>query len=70
MDLEKLMDLWLGQVVVLRLGQSVVLWLGKAMIFFCYVMPCLRLGQAVVLWLSWDGSFVVGSSDGLCYVLA
>ena len=28
------MDLWLGQVVVLRLGQSVVLWLGKAMIFF------------------------------------
>ena len=28
------MDLWLGQVVVLRLGQSVVLWLGKAMVFF------------------------------------
>ena len=50
------MDLWLGQVVVLRLGQSVVLWLGKAMIFFllCYAMLEARSSSGFMVKLGWQ----------------
>lgn len=55
MELEKLMDLLPGQVVVLRLGQSVVLWLGKAMNFLlCYAMLEARSSSGFMVELGWQ----------------